>query len=220
MHHGDTGFGVRGILREAARAAETAGVKQQAGAGAQLQIRMLVLVASDGSGVAVGDGSAAISPFILDDRGVQAIVDRALARSDAVVGHHKAGAVFFLHGVLESAQLDFTELLLVNPGVHTAAVLIVIIADKMLQVYIQALGLSAAHFGSSTLTGQQRIFGEVLTAASIERSPVGIRTGRVPAIHACYGSFAAHALADLAEQIHIPGSRHQRLGGVFVSIVV
>ena len=161
----------------------------------------------------VGDDHAVAAPLAAQHARDHALVGAVPVAAHTAVGGHHAVAGALGEGVLEAAQVDLTDGLLVGPGRDAAAVGFLVVQSEVLDQDVGALGLDALALGREELAGEEAVLGEVLEVAAAVGVAVDVGAGAVEIRDVGCDAVVADHAAHVGEQVGVEGRAHDVLGG-------
>src|SRR5581483_1881675 len=139
-----------------------------------------------------------------------------------VVRAHDAQHVRFLHGRLESRQINFAQRALIQLNVDRTAVKLLVVAGEVFYARGDAFALDALDVRYRHARREERVFAHVFEVPSVEWRALNVHAGAEHDVLSARPRFFADGLAIGEAQIRVPGGSqgdaHGQRGGEIVGV--
>ena len=157
------------------------------------------------------------APFTAEHILKQVCIGTAGLGADPVEGrHHSSGCTGVTLGCnFKGLEINLTDCLLRGECQQEgAAVGLLIVQGKVLDIRVQALSGRTVGLCHGHLATEDTVFGVVLKVTACEGIAVGVHSRAVPAVVVDFLIFLSHCLAHLFDQLGVPGLGHQDFRGI------
>ena len=122
----------------------------------------------------VRDYRAVKSPFLLEYLVQDPVVMAEMFAFEQVVRTHDRPCASFLHGRLESREIDFIKSTVIDNSVIMMAVSLLIVERKMLYAHCHSVFLHFPDIWNSHLACKERIFAHIFEVSTTKRGTVDV----------------------------------------------
>ena len=172
----------------------------------------------------VGHDDTLVAPLVAEDTGEQVVLLLGVLAVELVVGGHDGPGIGLLDGDFEVLEVDLAEGTLADAGIVLVAVGLLVVDGVVLDGDTHVVALYTIDIGSSHLTGEDRILGEVLEVTAAERVTMDVHTRGEEDVHTILVDFFTHGLGHLLDEVDIPGAgeegSHRETGRIIGVLVV
>ncbi|KAH7030683.1 uncharacterized protein B0I36DRAFT_322248 [Microdochium trichocladiopsis] len=124
---------------------------------------------------------------------------------DRVVAGHEGTWLSIADGELEGKGINLAQGTLCNDDVDSVALVLVVIADKVLDSRLDASGLDATDDGGSTQTSKEGVLADRLEATASSRCSLHVDGRPKDDVSTFSLGLVAHLGTGLLEQLRVPG---------------